>query len=83
MEQEKQEMKEIRILLTDDDFAKLCNTGVVEYHKLKIPITEENFDILIEGGIVSLSHGGQPIKIALQDIGYDRIAMHLSKSKIY
>ena len=83
MEQEKLEMKEIRILLTEQDFAKLCETGFVEYQKLKIPISEKDFDILIEGGIAQLNHQGQPVKIALQDIGYNRIAMYLSKSKIY
>lgn len=76
-------MKEIRILLTDDDFAKLCKTGIVEYQRLQIPISTENFDLLIEGKIVSINHMTQPIKIALQDIGYDRIAKHLSKSTIY
>lgn len=83
MEQEKLEMKEIRILLTEQDFAKLCEIGFVEYQKLKIPISEKDFDILIEGGIAQLNHQGQPVKIALQDIGYNRIAMYLSKSKIY
>lgn len=76
-------MKEIRILLTDEDFAKLCQTGFVEYQRLKIPITENDFDLLIEGKIVSLNYMGQPIKIALQDIGYDRIAKHLNTSPIY
>lgn len=82
MEQEKP-MKEIRILLTDEDFAKLCQTGFAEYQRIKVPITKEDFDGLIEGKIVSINHMGQPIKIALQDIGYDRIARHLSKSPIY
>ena len=76
-------MREIRILITDEDFAKLCKTGFVEYQKLKIEITSDQFDELIEGKIVSTNYLSQPIKIALQDIGYDRIAKHLSTSTIY
>jgi hypothetical protein len=76
-------MREIRILITDEDFAKLCKTGFVEYQKLKIEITSDQFDELIEGKIVSTNYFNQPIKIALQDIGYDRIAKHLSTSTIY
>lgn len=76
-------MKELRILLTEKDFASLCEKGHVNYQKLEIPISKENFDILIEGGIVSLNHKGQLVKIALQDIGIDRIAQYVIKSQLY
>jgi len=76
-------MKEIRILLTEEDFANLCKTGFVEFQRLKIEITSEQFDELIEGKIVSTIYFGQPIKIALQDIGYNRIAKYLNTSTIY
>jgi hypothetical protein len=86
-------MKEIRILLTDEDFAKLCQTGFVLYNNIeKIKISEEDFDKLIEGKIVSIewmrrtrhkTNEPHTVKVALQDIGYDRIAKHLMSSPIY
>jgi len=85
-------MKEIRILLTDEDFGALCQTGYVLYNNIeKINISEDDFDKLIEGEIVTMNwmrrtrHTNEPhiVKIALQDIGYDRIAKHLSNSPIY
>lgn len=84
-------MREIRILLNDEDFGRLCQTGFVENrspnHIDRIKITEEDFDKLISGEIVSpvfmKNNLPQNVKVALQDIGYDRISKHLNKSTIY
>ncbi len=80
-------MREIRILLNDEDFKRLCQTGFVENNNDRIKITEEDFDKLIDGKIISpiwmKNNIPQNVRVALQDIGYDRISKHLRDSTIY
>jgi hypothetical protein len=86
-------MKEIRISLNEEDFIILCQKGYVLYNNIeKIKIDEDNFDKLIEGQIITCnwvkknrftSNENFIVKLALQDIGYNRIAKHLIDSPIY
>lgn len=85
-------MDEIRILLDEGKFEELCNLGFTKYGNSEISISQENFDQLIDGDVVSViksirtrhkSNTNVSFKIALQDIGYDRIYFYLNKSKIY
>lgn len=81
-------MNEIRISLNEEDFSKLCLNGHIHYREgfLKnyfIPINQENFDKLTNGDIIDVQHSGKRFKIALQDIGLNKIMHYKSKSTIF
>lgn len=81
-------MKEIRILLTEQTFTELCKRGAVEYkmsyfNTLEIRITKNDILDLSSGDIITKEVDGQEFKLALQDIGYDRIAAIIKRSPVY
>jgi hypothetical protein len=88
-------MKEIRLSLSEDDFAELCQTGCVKFHPKsleKIEISKDQFADLIDGGVITVYYDMRTrhkttetfnVKIALQDIGYDRILMYVSRSHVF
>ena len=71
---------EMRVILDDEDFSDLCDTGEVSVLMFHIPITQEELDLLTDGKVIEKSQDGRKFIIALSDIGYNRIFMHLSHS---
>lgn len=81
-------MKEVRILLTEETFTLLCKQGFVAhknsmFNVSQINITKVDMEKLISGDILSKPQDGFDFKLALQDIGYDRIFAIIKRSPIY
>ncbi len=81
-------MKETRILLTEQTFTELCKRGSVEYKQsyfstLEIRLTKDDVARLAAGEIINKEADEQEFKIALQDIGFERIAAIIKRSPIY
>ncbi len=81
-------MKEVRILLTEETFTLLCKQGFIlnknsMFNTSQINITKADMEKLINGEIIEKPVDGKDFKIALQDIGFDRIYAILKRSPIY
>jgi hypothetical protein len=81
-------MKEVRILLTEETFTLLCKQGYVAYKNnmfsvSQINITKADLEKLISGDIIDKPQDGVDFKIALMDIGYDRILPIIKRSPFY
>ncbi len=81
-------MKEVRILLTEETFTDLCKKGFVNYklsmfNIAQLNITKDNMSKLISGEIIDKPQDDVDFKIALQDIGTDRIHAILKRSPFY
>ena len=74
---------EMRVVLDDEDFSDLCETGHVSVLSFNIPITQLEFDELIGGDVIEVYHAGRKFIIALSDIGYNRIFMHMKGSQFF
>ena len=74
---------EMRVVLNDEDFSDLCETGHVSVLSFNVPITQIEFDRLIDGDVIDVYQGGRKFIIALSDIGYDRIFMHMKGSQFF
>ena len=75
--------KEIRISLDEKAFSDLCDNAFVTHDGDKILIKKDKFEDLICGEVVEINHSGKHYKIALSDIGLNRILNYSSDSIYY
>jgi hypothetical protein len=68
-----------KILLDEDLFKQLCQTGYIYLEDDSISISQQQFTDLCEGKFVVSGD----YQIALQDIGYDRINNYVKTSSIF
>jgi len=83
-----EEIKEIRILLTEDLFTQVCKVGYLKYKSVEFGTTDIHFykvDILSlsKGEIITKEIGSDVFKYMLQDIGLETIKEIIKRSPIY
>lgn len=83
-----EEIKEIRILFTEDNFTYLCKAGFIKHQtpemgRFDIQFYKTDIIELTQGKIVTKQFGEQVIKFMLQDIGIETIREIIKRSPIY
>jgi hypothetical protein len=83
-----EEIKEIRVLLTEDNFTHLCKIGFIKHQTPELGRFDIQFykiDIidLTQGKVVTKQFSEQVIKFMLQDIGIETIREIVKRSPIY
>ena len=75
--------KEIRISVDEPMFRHLCKTGHIVYQGVQIPVEYDDFVQFMGGSIIDIKHQGKKYKLALQDIGLNRILQIVKNSPFY
>lgn len=83
-----EDIKEIRILLTEDSFTNLCKIGFIKHQtpelgRFDIQFYKLDITDLAKGKIVTKQFGNEVIKFMLQDIGLETIREIIKRSPIY
>lgn len=83
-----EDIKEIRILLTEDSFTNLCKIGFIKHQtpelgRFDIQFYKLDITDLSKGKIVTKQFGNEVIKFMLQDIGLETIREIIKRSPIY
>lgn len=74
-------MIQIRLSLNEHEFSELCLNKYVTWERDLIPVNLDLFNDLISGDIIDIIHNKKFYRIALQDIGFDRIYKYITNSK--
>jgi hypothetical protein len=83
-----EQIKEIRIILTEDTFTQLCKIGFLKHQsptigRCDIQFYKHDITSLTKGEIVTKEIDTEVFKFILQDIGIDNIREIIKRSPIY
>lgn len=71
---------EVRISVNEEMLAHLCKTGHISYEGVNIPINYDDFVQFIGGSVIDVNFKNRKYKLALQDIGLNRILHYAQNS---